>query len=356
MIAPQQALAAGLTEADVRSIALEVMREVLARGRKDDGLVGIAELEKRIGVDRSSLNRWIRAGKFPRPSTYASEPSSLAGSGHRQVGSGSGAYPSRAHHPRDRQAAGAGHPGSRTVNCEDCGVFDCVEQAARARVRGAHDRAAFAQRRALVKAERCGTCASVALMFLQVFAGGAPDQPATPRPLKPRPRNAPPDPPTRPGLMLHVFYMKDLEDDEPFVFVVIEDFLRRGAEYARGCPVLHLTPADKLAASLVIADQVDEASIAINCAGARGKAVSVKACPWNPFGTYWIEGIDLDGRGVVWFVWTDEENEQHPATIAKVKTLIRAAGRTMSRLAPRWRLDGYSLPVTAQPKRRKGAR
>ncbi len=33
----------------------------------DDRRVGIAELEKRIDVDRSTIAKWIRAGRFPPP-------------------------------------------------------------------------------------------------------------------------------------------------------------------------------------------------------------------------------------------------------------------------------------------------
>lgn len=61
------AAASGFTKQEIEAIVEAVLERKLAKLRPEQTVLRIAELERRIGVDRSTIGRWIVAGRFPQP-------------------------------------------------------------------------------------------------------------------------------------------------------------------------------------------------------------------------------------------------------------------------------------------------
>lgn len=196
-----------------------------------------------------------------------------------------------------------------------CPVLACAEQVLRAAAREAYDLAAAAHRKMHREAEKCGACADAVITLLQLF-GGVTARPAPRTPNRTLQR--------RVGLRLHLYSLPETHDEHEFVWFATSGCLRRAAELARGCSVLQVHGADELTAAFALEVELRQAADALNLLA----AVEGTRRPVFIEGSYWVEGIDLHGRGVVWLLWTDDEDRRFGRQIPAIEgTRSSGSGR-----------------------------
>jgi hypothetical protein len=244
------------------------------------------------------------------------------------------------------------------VPCDcPCEVLAHAEQVLRLAAQGSRILAAAAKRRMHRRLERCGVCGNASIALLQLLGGATPDvttSASVPRPASWARQHE--------RLGFRSYHLLETDEEYAFAWAASDGFLRRAAQLIRGCSVLHVRGLDAAHAAFVAEVEARIAETGMqsiaNVEGIR-RPVLIEGRRGDPLGSYWLEAVDLRGRGLFWLAWTDEEDRRWEDVIHRFKALVRQAADIILGLNPDWRLDSYSVPRSRPaPKRRdrKGAR